>query len=185
MHAGLTGATVCSSAFGWKQCCRGLSTSPSSSRIFARKCLGIPARSSVEQHEEACCASHEKNAKQINRRQVMRRTGFAFVSATVLSTTKGLETREALATVDETGEHPEEWVLPVGLSTLVVRSDGTLDLWGNGYTSPQSLDVILPDSASKSKASLLPQSETPLGASLALKWPGGTQLVVWPASGDK
>ena len=139
----------------------------------------------MEQHEEACCASHEKDAKQINRRQVMSRTGVAFVSATVLPTTQGLATREALATTDEPGERPEEWVLSAGLSTLLVRSDGTLELWGNGHASPQSFDVTLPQSASKSKASLLPPSETPPGASLALQWPGGTQLVVWPASGDK
>ena len=185
MNAGLGGVTVCSSAFAWKRCRRGLSTSPSSSRIFAREGLGNPASSSVEQHEEACCASHEKDAKQINRRQVMRRTGVAFVSATVLPTTQGLTTREALATTDEPGERPEEWVLSAGLSTLVVRSDGTLELWGNGHASPQSFDVTLPHSASKSKASLLPPSETSPGASLALQWPGGTQLVVWPASGDK
>ena len=108
MNAGLRGVTVCSSAFAWKRCRRGLSTSPSSSRIFAREGLGNPASSSVEQHEEACCASHEKDAKQINRRQVMSRTGVAFVSATVLPTTQGLATREALATTDEPGERPED-----------------------------------------------------------------------------
>ena len=112
----------------------------------------------------------------------MRRTGVAFVSATVLPTTQGLETSEALAAINEPGD-PEEWVLSVGISTLVVRSDGTLDLRGNGHASPQFFDVTLPQSASKSKASLLPPSETSPGALLALQWPEGTQLVVWPASG--
>ena len=54
----------------------------------------------------------------------MSRTGVV-VSATVLPTTQGLATREALATTDEPGERPEEWVLSAVSRQVLVRSDGT------------------------------------------------------------
>jgi hypothetical protein len=145
---------------------------------------GVPASSSVEEDEETCRSSRNKDVRLMNRRQAMRRTSFA-LGATVLPSMQGFQFYEAFAAIDEPGDHLDEWVLSVGLSTLTVRSDGTMDLRGNnGSTSPQTLNVILPRSAGNTKASLSPARKTPPGALLSLQWPGGTTLVVWD-SGDE
>ena len=190
MGPGLVGLISSSSVFPWKRYSRRLSdtTSSPSSRIFATEGLdvpGVPASSSVQEHDEKSRLSGDKTIRLMNRRQAMRRTSVALVSATVFPTIQGFQFCEAFAAIDEPGKQPDEWVLSVGLSTLVVRSDGTMDLWGNRATSPQTLNVTLPHSTGNTKASLSTARKTPPGALLALRWPGGTQLVVWPDSGDE
>eukprot|EP00227_Mantoniella_beaufortii_P007003 CAMPEP_0197615180 /NCGR_PEP_ID=MMETSP1326-20131121/59900_1 /TAXON_ID=1155430 /ORGANISM="Genus nov. species nov., Strain RCC2288" /LENGTH=620 /DNA_ID=CAMNT_0043184061 /DNA_START=140 /DNA_END=1999 /DNA_ORIENTATION=+ len=76
-----------------------------------------------------------------------------------------------------------EWLVSDGGSTLKVRGDGTLTLLGPGPgATPQPLSISLPSSATTSSSAASAASPAGTGALLAVDWPGGVRLVVWPAS---
>ena len=77
-----------------------------------------------------------------------------------------------------------EWVVSDGGSKLIIREDGTLTLIGPAQDAqPQSFSVSLPPSSSAvTKGNVAPVASTPAGSLLAVDWPQGVTLVVWPAS---
>lgn len=115
---------------------------------------------------------HEERGVLITRRQHLQLTS-------VVVTADTAATLVMASSATAAAETATEWLVSDGGSRLTVRADGTLTMLGPGPdATPQSLSVSLPPSAGK----FAPVASSPIGALLAVQWPEGITLVVWPAS---